>query len=341
MDDTPWSIVGHSWAVRLLQRALETGRQAHAYLFTGPAHVGRCTLALALARALNCTASPSPCRLPLHASAARAARDSGACRACQLIAAGVHPDVRLVQAEGASIKIDQVRALQHELALSPVEARFRVAIIDGMQQATPEAANALLKTLEEPARYVVLILIAPEPDVLLPTIVSRCQHLALRPLAPDLLSQALVSGWGVAADRAEHLAHLSAGRLGWALRAAQDESVLQARTACLDDWLSLAGQGCVARFAYAERLADDGAAILETLECWETWWRDVLLVAAGSRAGLVNVERLEVLKQHAERFGVERARQALAALSSTSWQIAHNANARLALEVLMLDLPRQ
>ncbi len=331
MEHTNWSVIGHDWAVDLLQHAIAAGRPSHAYLVTGMAHIGRRTLALALARALNCTREQPPCDM----------RAQAACRACSLTATGGHPDVRVVMPEGASIKISQIRELQHDLALSPVEARFRVTIIDGMEQATLEASNALLKTLEEPSPHVVLILIASEPKVLLPTIVSRCQHLPLRPLTIEQVSQALVALRGLEAQRADQLAHLSGGRVGWALAAAQDETVLQKRAARLDDLLRLLGaEGRrVERFAYAEQLANDGEAIQPTLELWASWWRDVMLVAAGSTAPLANIDRPEALRQHAAQFGLDRARGALVSLSRTAWQIAHNANARLALEVLLLDWP--
>lgn len=330
-----WSIVGHEWAVALLQNAVETQRHAHAYLFTGPAHIGRYTLALALARALNCTGEQPPCAGKVEGGKWKV---EGGCRACQLIAAGTHPDIRVVSPEGASLKIDQIRQLQHDLALSPVEARVRVAIIDGMELATAEASNALLKTLEEPPSHVVLILIAAEPDVLLPTIVSRCQHLALRPLAIDKVEAALMTLWQAEAPRARELAHLSGGRLGWAVTAAQDATVLEKRSARLDALVRLLGEKRVGRFVYAEELADSKTA-LETLELWETWWRDVMLVAAGSQAPLTNLDRQAELSQYARRVGADRARQALAAISRTAHQITRNANARLALEVLMLDLP--
>jgi DNA polymerase III subunit delta' len=312
-----WSVLGHGWAVTLLQHAVETRHQAHAYLFTGLANIGRRTLALALARTLNCVGEQPPCDLSKE----------GICRSCRLIASGNHPDVRVLSPDGASIKIGQVRELQHDLALSPVV----------------EASNALLKTLEEPPSYVVLVLIATEPDLLLPTIVSRCQHLPLRPLTVEQVSQALESGWSIGAERAIKLAHFSGGRLGWAVTAAQDETVLEKRAERLDDLAKLLGANGkrVARFAYAEELASGNAAVMETLELWETWWRDVMLLAAGSTAPLVNVDRLPTLQQHAARFGADRARLAIAAISRTAHQITRNANARLALEVLMLDLPAE
>jgi len=257
-----------------------------------------------------------------------------------LIAAGKHPDLHLVAPEGNILRIDQIRALQHDLALSPVEGCYRVAIIEGMEKATAEASNALLKSLEEPPPSVVLILIAPEPEALLPTIVSRCQLIALRPLPVQVVRDALVDRWHVQPEHADYLAHLSGGRLGWAVMAAQDESVLMRRSQWLDDLLRLIGQGRVERLAYAEEMAHDPLAARETCRLWQTWWRDVMLLAGGSHARLLNSDRLEVLRDHANRFGLEQARGAAAGLAQTLWQLDHNVNARLALEVLILDLPR-
>jgi DNA polymerase-3 subunit delta' len=324
MPTSPYPVLGHDWAVTSLLRSLETGHAAHAYLITGLEHIGKSTLARFMVQALNCTGQPVPC---------------GQCRACKLIASGKHPDLHLVAPEGNTLKIDQVRALQHDLALAPMEGRFRVAILEGMEKATAEASNALLKTLEEPPPSVVLILIAPEAEALLPTIVSRCRPVALRPLSVEVVRNALVERWGVERGRAETLAHLSGGRLGWAVLAAQDEAVLARRMQLLDALIELTGQGRVERFAYAEGMAADAVIACETLRLWQTWWRDVMLLASGSGATLTNSDRLDALRDHADKFGVEQAKEAAAGIARTLWQLAHNANARLALEVLMLDLP--
>jgi len=320
------TVIGHDWAVQLLLRAIETKHVVHAYLITGIEHIGRSTLARMLAQALNCMGQPVPC---------------GQCRPCKLIASGKHPDLHLVAPEGNTLKIDQVRALQHDLALSPVEGRFRVAIIEGMEKATAEASNALLKTLEEPPSSVVLVLIAPEPESLLPTIVSRCQPISLRPLSVATVREALAERWGVAPDQADHLAHLAGGRLGWAVKAAQDKSVLARRAQLLDDLFRLTDQGRVERFAYVEEMLQDANAVSETLKLWQTWWRDVMLLACQSGAMLTHSDRMDSLRDHASRFGVEAAQSAASDIAQTLWQLDHNANVRLALEVLMLDLPRR
>jgi DNA polymerase-3 subunit delta' len=319
-----WQVIGHKWAVDLLKRALASGRVAHAYLLTGPPQIGKRSLALNFAQALNCLDQEKPC---------------GQCLACSKIAHGNHPDVQIIEGEGGTLKIDQMRTLRHEAVLSPLEGRWKVYIIRQMEQATAEAANCLLKTLEEPPSNVILMLTASEAEVLLTTIVSRCQVLNLRPLATETVQSSLQERWGVEVERAQLLARLSGGRLGWAVTASQNDAILDQRERHLDEMMELLSQGRVERLEYAQQLSRNPEAMPELLHLWLGWWRDLLLATSGSSVGITNIDREDTLRIQAQRYSLGQVRDFVEALRAAAWRLERNANTRLTLEVLMLSLP--
>ena len=241
--------VGHPRAVNALRRGLEEGRLSHAYLIAGPAHVGKMTLAMDLARMVNCAADAPPC---------------GECRHCERIRQGLHADVRVVgpgyggdeaAQSKSSIGIGEVRALGREANLKPFEGGTRVFIVEDAERLTPEAANALLKTLEEPPDQVVLALLASEPSVLPPTVLSRCRQIALRPMPVEQVAQELRSRNGADAMRIEEIARLSGGRMGWALRAVREPELIEGRAKRLQEVQEVLEGTLERRFAYAARLA--------------------------------------------------------------------------------------
>jgi len=247
--------------------------------------------------------------------------------------------VRILDAPDQALKIGEVRSLQRDLSLSPHEGRWRVAVLSDFERATVEAANALLKTLEEPPAQVVLVLTATEADVLLPTIVSRCQVLSLRPLSTSVIKDALIAHWGAQPTQADLMAHLSNGRLGWAVRALEDETLLIRRNEHLDNLASLMSKGRVERLAYAADLSRDPTLVKEVLALWLGWWRDLLLLVSGSQVAITNLDRETMLHQQAGQVTIRQAQRMVAQLRSTTKNIDQNVNARLALEVLLLSLP--
>ncbi len=337
-----WGIVGHAWAVELLAQAVRSDRVSHAYLFLGPAQVGKTTLAKAFAQTLVCEraalpgADGSPC---------------GTCRACRRVSEGRYPDVQVISAEKNWIQIEQIRNLQGDAAVAPLEGKRKVFVIQEIERATPAAANALLKTLEEPPPHVVLLLTSNRRDMVLPTVLSRCQIVGLRALPLDEVAAALQLRWHVPEDQAALLARLSSGRLGWAVVAATDEQVWQTRSKYLDDLLTLTGEGPVGRLNYAETLSRAADSVETALGLWATWWRDILLVQQGLHqqdqhqpqdqvAGLLNVDRKSQLIQQAELYRPEQVQAALTDLMQTLRRVRSNVNLRLALDVLLLRLPK-
>src|SRR5215510_15571291 len=223
-----WNLVGHEWAVDMLQKHIIHGTTRHAYLFSGPPGVGRRTLALRFAQALNCPTPLAP-GIPC-----------GVCRDCKQIEAMQHADLTVVQSEseGGIIKVDQIREARKALTLKPYMSKYRVALFLRFHEANDNAANALLKTLEEAPSYAVLILTADNPEQLLPTILSRCEVLRLRPLSVEAVQRELENR-GLELGRARLLAHISGGRMGYAIRLIENDSLLEWREERLDDLLKL------------------------------------------------------------------------------------------------------
>jgi len=318
-----WQTIGHDWAVGLLERAVNGQRIAHAYLFTGPKRVGKTHLAQRMAAMLNCTGEVPPC---------------GTCSSCLKTARDVHPDISVVRPDGDRIKISQIRDVQHSLALSPYEGRWRVVIISEFEKATAQAANALLKTLEEPPSRVVLILTATDASLLLPTVVSRCQVLALRAVSSRQIERALRDQWGLEENRATLIARLSSGRPGWAIDAATNPDGLQARNHAFGALIDILARGRAQRIMTAQDLAqrDD---MPQLLSLWQTWWRDVALLCSNNEDLVCNLDYQQALWHQATATELRSAHHALQGIQAAQQRLEQNVNPRLVLEVLLLDWP--
>lgn len=333
-----WQVIGQTKAVELLRRSLDNGRLAHAYLFVGRPHVGKTTLAINLAQALNCEQGVQPC---------------GQCRSCLRIAAGNHADVQVIRRSADAnpgeaitkkeIGIAQIRELQRAASLQPYEGRQRVFIIDGAEYLNEESANCLLKTLEEPPPKVLFILLTVNEGRLLPTIVSRCQRVELSPLPAPVIEQALIEQWQTAPEKARVLSRLCHGGIGWAISASLDESLLQEHSQRLAELIALTAGTLDQRFAFAAKLATQfnksRDSVEEMLGLWLEWWRDVLLVKEECAHFATNVDQEVTLHQYAQRYSLTEIRGFIEAIRAALQQLDQNANPRLVLEVLMLSIP--
>lgn len=330
-----WEIFGHEWAERLLAGHIRRGETRHAYLLCGPPGVGRRTLALRFAQALNC---PTP---------AEAGHPCRKCRICRQIEGMQHVDLSVVQAEkaGGTLKVEQVRMLQQSLNLMPYEARYRMALLLRFHEAHPSAQNALLKTLEEAPPRVILLLTADSPESVLPTILSRCEVLRLRPTSPGVLEAELVRR-GLSAERARLLACYTGGRLGSALWLDGDPGELEHRAEVLNEMLMLLAAPVRDRFAYAEKLTKAKEAgtgrdnLRYVLGVWLSVWRDVLLRASGCGMPAANADREAEIESLAQALGVIEARRRAQQVEQALAGLDLNLNPRLLAEVTLLDWPR-
>jgi DNA polymerase-3 subunit delta' len=329
-----WQVIGQDKILSLLDYSLKTDTIAHAYLLVGPRHVGKGTLAINLAQALNCDGPELPC---------------GQCRSCQRILEGKHADVTPIGLDSKTeIGIDDIRGLQRLANLPPYEGKCKVFIIDDAEYLSTEAANSLLKILEEPPPSVVWLLLAAEEEHLLPTVISRCQRLELKPVPSEQVQEVLVNSYNVDADKAKLLTQLCHGRLGWALSALANDDILEQRSqriARLVSLLTPTSRSLEQRFAYAQELASQFSqnrrAGTEIIEIWLDWWRDLMLIKGGCQEAVINVDYEIALEEQAGGLSLSEIKGFLANLCLLQEEISKNVNPRLALEWLMLNLPRK
>jgi DNA polymerase-3 subunit delta' len=328
---------GHEKAVSTLTRSLAEGRVSHAYLITGPKQVGKMTLAMDVARMVNCTGVDAPC---------------GACGQCRRITGGLHPDVHVVTVERAAggdgrnrvlIGIGQIQDLQREASLTPFEGRYHVFIVDGAERMSEDASNCLLKTLEEPPEQVIIVLVTSEPSAMLTTINSRCQRLDLKPVPVEQVQQHIQRRFGLDGERALELARLSGGCPGWAIEMAEQPDALTARGEQLDIIEAMVRGGIEERFAYAAEVAAvfarDRDTVRAALRLWVEWWRDVMVLSEGLPQYVTNASRMPQLEQTAHSLSTAQIAAAIESVRKAGALLERNVNPRLVLESMLLSLP--
>ena len=333
-----WQVYGQDHILRQLDASLKQGRQAHAYLLVGPPHVGKMTLALNLAQSVNCLQGPgAPC---------------GQCIQCTRIRLGHHADVRILSLsqgdpEGPPrtvIGISDVKEILRQVNLKPFEGTNSVIIIDSVELMSEEAANAILKTLEEPPPQVLILLLTTDEESMLTTIRSRCRRLVLLPLAKDKMVDMLVAEHQASHQDAEMLSRLSRGCLGLAINAINDGGETRGqREEELARLMETCRSGLEIRFTYASELAGlfyrDREAVKQSLYFWLRWWRDLLLIKEGGEGYIHNTDRQTELRLQASQLSTTEIVGFIKILLETLEALVRNASARLALEVLMLGLP--
>ena len=341
-----WATMAGTDAAKSLSHMVAAERLPHALLFVGPALVGKVQLATAVAQSLNCSERPAGTGDPC-----------GRCRSCRRIAEGKHADVETVapgglcrvndhdHADSATIGICQIRRLEMVAASNPYEGRRRVFLIDPAETMTDQAADAFLKTLEEPPEAVTLILITTAPARLSETVRSRCRRIAVAPLARGALTARLLERDDVSPEDAETLARLGRGRAGWAIKAlaeGEGDPIAQ-RRAQIDDVRRMSAAGAGERLDFAQGLAgrrgETGPALL-MIENWREWWRDLLRMRLGSDSGITHEFLRDLLTADAPRYTPRAIAAFLVELQTTEELLRIGAQVRVALEALMLALPR-
>lgn len=352
---TPLSLdtfIGNRRAVEILRRAIEQDRLPHAMIFAGPSGVGKCTLALLVAQYLNCLAPAgqkacgqcSACQRILaclesrHQECQKGEDYCGACPACKSRSKR-HPDIRLVEPEKTTISIGQVRDVIGEIAFQPLEARYRVVILDPADQMRLEAHNSLLKTLEEPASRTIIILVTTNPYMLLETIRSRSRILYFGEIPEEQIEQYLVQNTRRRAEDARLAAVLSGGSLAAALEFEADgyrdirEQAFQFVTLLLTRGAFLDAS------ALAARVAKDKTLFQPWMESVSLLLQDIYYCGlAADRVGQRDLlDRMQTLRHQTPPSRLVRAIEGVRKLKG---DLQYNVNRQIALEALFVDLAR-
>jgi DNA polymerase-3 subunit delta' len=339
-------IIDQQRPVRILNTFLRKNTIPHALLFTGLEGVGKTTAAVTFAMAGNCTGKkPEPsvqasAEHPEPDGACEAVNPCGVCRSCKKIQAGIHPDIRLIKPAGTYLRIGQIRELCETLTMKPYEARLRVIVISDAHAMTASASNALLKKLEEPPDRTILILTAPQPSDLLPTIASRCQLIRFNPIRRESIGQRLEAD-GLGAEEARVLAALA------------DGSLIRARDMLRSNWIQhrnwLIGACGLEQvhassppatrqvLAAAEVLAKNKQNVEDALTTLSCWLRD-MLVYPFDPDRVINKDLIDKLAKVSQNIPTGSLLEGIEIIRRARRKIAANANLRLTLEAMMLQL---
>lgn len=317
-------IYGHERPLGILKTVLERDRIPQALLFHGMEGIGKRTTALAFAQALNCREGGTDA--------------CGRCPSCRKIAHGTHPDVSTLTAEGQYIRIRDIRALQEQMQFKPYEGRWRVFLVQEADRMNLEAANALLKTLEEPSANHGLILLTAHPDRLPRTVLSRCQQVRFHPLPRETVQRFLVEQHALEAPPAALLASCSGGSIARALNLRQGD-FLEMRRALLERMASPALREPWQRLSFLGELGQERRSLAERLAVMRSCWRDALVVRETGTADLLIHRDCEAeIRTLADRRTGEEILNNIRLIDRAIAALDQNANKQLTLEVMMFRL---
>jgi DNA polymerase-3 subunit delta' len=311
-------ILGHDKPLKIIGSYMENSSFSGGFLFSGPEGIGKRLAALLAARKINCTSDgPRPC---------------GSCSSCLKMEKLQHPDLHIIESDGAQIKIEDIRLLQREASFKPYEGLMKIFIINDAHRLNPEASNSLLKILEEPPAGSLIILISHKPQNIFKTILSRCKVIRFSPLSTNELEGVLVRNYSVDNFSAHFLALFCEGRLGLALRL-KDSNIFLEKNRIFDSFIisekplerSLAGQGKEQMRGFLNILA--------------SWFRDIYLLKSGvADAGLIHLDRKDDLTKLRSVFSFKQLDGILTSISESIACLDNNVNSKLLLHNLGAQL---
>ena len=319
-------IKGQTQAIKILQREIGTSSISGAYLFTGPAGVGKTLAALTFAKTLNCKEEKMD--------------SCDECSSCRKIEHHNHPDVRTIVPENDSIKIEQIRNLKREISYKLYEGRKKVWIIEEADKFGLAAANSILKILEEPPPQTVLILISQTKEGLLPTILSRCEVIRFFPLPLQEIEKIIAQRLPQDSDKIHILARLAQGRVEEALCLIKEENTLKMREELLNTLRKNMNLEEIFRLA-AQWGSYKGKELQRLFDIILFWFRDILILGQGGEKWLINDDKVEELAREKDKYCVKEIKRIMESIEKARYYLRSNVNQKLVLESLWLNLKKK
>ncbi|HEX9758638.1 MAG TPA: DNA polymerase III subunit delta' [Nitrospiria bacterium] len=329
-------VIGHQQAKEILHRSILQEKIAQAYLFGGEKALGKQLLALEFAKGVNCThRKKGDGKTPANFGFSDPCQE---CRSCRLIDSSAHPDIHLIQPEGNTLKVNQIRNLQQKIFLKPQMGERKFFILNDAEKMNREAANCFLKTLEEPPKNCTLILISSSPHLLLTTLASRCVKVVFAPFTFDFLVDVLVTQIGISPDQALDIAYFSMGRIGKALTI-QPDSFFEEKRETLQFLTSFSEGGISLILKTAEIWSRDNDVMEEKMLWLLLWLREILLIQMGSPLQLVKEAReITIMKDLSKIFSIDQIHCLHQELIQAKEGILRNHNRQLCMEKILLLL---
>lgn len=319
-----WPIVGHEKIISMLQKTIVSGRFSHAYLFVGPSNIGKMTVALNFAKSIQCEGINilRPCQK---------------CRNCKQIDSGISLDTVIIK-KGGSITINEIRKLKQKFNLKSLFSEYKICIIDDIANITIDAANSLLKFLEEPYPKTIIILITESIDLVLPTIISRCQIVNFLPISIQVIEKALNKAENRDKNKnINQLAVMSLGRPGLAFEMLKHKEIIRNKLKVIDELKSIMETNQADQINFVSSTSQKREEIKLMLNIWLSWFRDLLLTKMGCSDFISNILKKDLILKQASKYTKEQLQRIIQAIFQAKAQINQNARPRLVLEVLLLN----
>lgn len=320
-------ILGHEQIIEHLQNAIKLQKVSHAYILDGEEGAGKNMLARAFAQTLQCErGGTEPC---------------GECHSCKQAMSGNQPDIITVTHEkSASIGVEDIRGqLCGDIQIKPYSSPYKIYIVDEAEKMTVQAQNALLKTIEEPPAYGVIMLLTTNADAFLPTILSRCVTLKLRPVKNEIIRPYLMEKYHIPDYQAEVCTAFARGNVGKAERLAQSEQFAELKSHLLHLLRHLRDMEVYELTEAVRSASEYKTEINDYLDLMALWFRDVLLFKATRQIdGLVFAEEINAISAQAQKSSYEGLERILKALEKAKVRLNANVNFELTMELLMLTI---